>query len=365
MITFTNLLARTRKDNDQVNTRNASIHVIGMQLVNSIASDGSFVGTNASSFAAPDQTVMYSLFAQKEGDYVMYSTDTVGGEADGGQQSAGLLGAINVEPVGARWYRSQVTKNDLDGATVGRTTGGQPLLNYEAVYTSGPQINVPVLNMLSSVNEIIKSDLTATITGPIDPGEPCIPGRPDNDQLVRRCLDGDEHGWEDLVSSYRGLVCHIAARFGASRDDAADILQVVFLDVFSNLSQLKNHGSFRSWLITVTVRQSMRWKQRYGAEVPLDAMEPDAEEISVDAAMPQTVWHGEQASLLHASVAQLPKRNAEMMRLLFFENPPVPYEEVARRLGLARGSIGFIRGRTLAKLRRILIASGYDRRGVL
>ena len=111
-ITFTNLLAQTRKDNDQVNTRNASIHVIGMQLVGSIASDGSFVGTNASSFAAPGQTVTYSLFAQKEGGYVMYSTDTVGGEADGGQQSAGLLGAINVEPPGARWYRSQVTKND-------------------------------------------------------------------------------------------------------------------------------------------------------------------------------------------------------------------------------------------------------------
>ena len=168
-ITFTNLLARTRKDDDQVNTRNASIHVVGMQLVGSIASDGSFVGTNATSFAAPDQTVTYSLFAQKEGGYVMYSTDTVGGEADGGQQSAGLLGAINVEPVGARWYRSQVTKNDMDAATTGRTPGGQPLLNYEATYASGPMIGVPVLNMLSSTNEIIKSDLTATITGPIDP----------------------------------------------------------------------------------------------------------------------------------------------------------------------------------------------------
>jgi len=168
-ITFTNLLAPARKDNDQVNTRNASIHVMGMQLVSTINDDGSFVGTNASSFAAPGATATYKLFAQKEGGYVMYSTDTVGGEGDGGQQSAGLLGAINVEPAGARWYRSQVTKNDLDAATVGRTPGGQPLLNYEATYISGPQAGAPVLNMLSSTNEIIKSDLTAMITGPIDP----------------------------------------------------------------------------------------------------------------------------------------------------------------------------------------------------
>ncbi|HEX7287971.1 MAG TPA: multicopper oxidase domain-containing protein [Candidatus Angelobacter sp.] len=166
-ITFTNLLSPTRKDPDQVNTRNASIHVIGMQLVNNISDDGSFVGVNASSFAAPGQTVKYTLFAQHEGGYVMYSTDTVGGEGDGGQQSAGLFGAINVEPPGARWYRSQVTKNDLDFATTSRTTAGQPIINYEAVYPAGhPQAGQPVLNMLSGT-EIVKSDLTAMITGPL------------------------------------------------------------------------------------------------------------------------------------------------------------------------------------------------------
>jgi manganese oxidase len=167
-ITFTNLLAPTRKDNDQVNTRNASIHVMGMQLVQSINDDGSFVGTNASSFAAPGgPPVTYKLFAQKEGGYVMYSTDTVGGEGDGGQQSAGLFGAINVEPFNSRWYRSQVTKNDMDAATVGSTTAGQPLLDYEKTYASGPFIGQPILNMLSPTNEIIKSDLTAIITGPL------------------------------------------------------------------------------------------------------------------------------------------------------------------------------------------------------
>jgi len=167
-ITFTNLLSPTRKDNDQVATRNASIHVMGMQLVGSIASDGSFVGVNASSFAAPGGTKTYTLFAQHEGGYLMYSTDTIGGEGDGGQQSAGLFGAINVEPPGARWYRSQVTKNELDFATAGHTTDGHPIVDYEAVYpTASPLAGQPVLNMLSSTNEIVKSDLTAVITGPL------------------------------------------------------------------------------------------------------------------------------------------------------------------------------------------------------
>jgi DNA-directed RNA polymerase specialized sigma24 family protein len=38
----------------------------------------------------------------------------------------------------------------------------------------------------------------------------------------------------------------------------------------------------------------------------------------------------------------------------------MPYADVARRLGLATGSIGFIRGRCLEKLRKALMASGID-----
>jgi DNA-directed RNA polymerase specialized sigma24 family protein len=41
------------------------------------------------------------------------------------------------------------------------------------------------------------------------------------------------------------------------------------------------------------------------------------------------------------------------------EQPQVSYAEAARRLGLAEGSIGFIRGRALEKLRRILVDQGF------
>jgi len=48
-----------------------------------------------------------------------------------------------------------------------------------------------------------------------------------------------------------------------------------------------------------------------------------------------------------------------MIRLLFFVEPAVPYREVARRLGLATGSIGFIRGRCLRRLQKTLQQMGF------
>src|SRR6185436_2251445 len=105
-ITFSNLLSPSPLS-DQPATRSAGIHVIGMELVGSLASDGSNVGVNAPSLVAPGGSTIYTLFATREGNNLMYSSAaTTSGEGDGGTLTAGLFGSVNVEPAGAEWYRS-------------------------------------------------------------------------------------------------------------------------------------------------------------------------------------------------------------------------------------------------------------------
>ena len=134
-INFRNLLNPAKPDKDAPSTRTASVHATGMQLVGSIASDGSNVGANTSSLVAPGGTATYTFFAEHEGGYLMYSAAaTTGGEGNGGSISAGLFGAIMVEPAGAEYYRSQVTADDLFFATTATTSDGHPVINYAAVY---------------------------------------------------------------------------------------------------------------------------------------------------------------------------------------------------------------------------------------
>ncbi len=166
-IHFQNLLNPVRVDNQQPATRTASIHVIGMQLVNSILDDGSNVGANASSLVPPGDSITYTLYAEREGGHVLYSAAaTTGGEGNGGSLNSGLFGAINVEPQGAEWYRSQVTEADLRLATTGTTPSGHPIIDYDAVYPVGhPRAGLPIFHMLQG-SQIVHSDLTAIITGP-------------------------------------------------------------------------------------------------------------------------------------------------------------------------------------------------------
>src|SRR5688500_11099788 len=175
-ITFQNLLDPNRADDNQPATRTASVHVVGLQLKNSILDDGSNVGTNQSSLIEPEKVITYTLYAEKEGNHLLYSTAaTTGGEGNGGALPMGLFGAVNVEPRSAEWYRSQITEADLrlaqkrnaDG-TLATTTGGHPILNYDAVYPTGNArpAGTPILKMLDANNNIVHSDLNAIITGP-------------------------------------------------------------------------------------------------------------------------------------------------------------------------------------------------------
>jgi hypothetical protein len=165
-ITFTNLLSPI-PINDQPATRSAGVHVVGMELVDTILSDGSNVGKNPPSLVGPGGSTTYTLTATKEGNNLMYSTAaTTSGEGDGGTLAQGLFGSVNVEPKNAEWYRSQVTAADMKLAQTGTTPGGQPIINYDAVYPLGhPKAGKPILRM-TSADTIVHTDLNAIITGP-------------------------------------------------------------------------------------------------------------------------------------------------------------------------------------------------------
>ena len=176
-VNFTNLLDPDKNNishgDEQPATRRASLRAIGMQLVGSIASDGSFVGANASSLADPGASKVYTFYAEREGPHMLYSAGTTtGGEGDGGSLNAGLFGSINVEAPTAEYYRSQVTAPELVLATTGTTPDGHPKINYNACFPDGgdcslkPPTAKPILKMYNGNKELVHSDLTAIITGP-------------------------------------------------------------------------------------------------------------------------------------------------------------------------------------------------------
>ena len=181
---------------EQIKDRAVAFHAGGLQVVDGINSDGSWVGANTTDgFAAPGGAPKtYKLFAEKEGVFNVTGSGTFGSDGNMGNVSNGLFGQVIVEPAGAKIYRSQVFEEELRlVADVNRngvldagekTPLGQPkITNYDALYPTGAPWStegkggLPILNTMKATAggacgptaktcEIVHSEINAVVAGP-------------------------------------------------------------------------------------------------------------------------------------------------------------------------------------------------------
>jgi RNA polymerase sigma factor (sigma-70 family) len=172
-------------------------------------------------------------------------------------------------------------------------------------------------------------------------------------ELVSACLSGDEQAWSELIDRYNRLIFSIPLRQGLSREAAADVFQAVCLDLVTELPKLRDPQALPAWLIRTTSRKVGKWKRRNDRFVPNDGdlaeSTPDQDELP-----DSLIEHCQQTQALRDGIEGLPERCQAMVRMLFFETPARPYKEVAQALGVATGSIGFMRMKCLDRLRSVL-----------
>jgi len=180
-----------------------------------------------------------------------------------------------------------------------------------------------------------------------------------DEELVEECLRGNDLAWAAVVDKYKNLVYSAPMKYRMSSQDAADIFQEVWLDLYSQLKNLRNPSALGGWLISVASHKCYQWKRRRQRPSEQQSAEFDQEPACRDMLYPEWKERAEREQILLDTIAHLPARCQQMVNLLFYNDPPVAYAEVARRLGLAEGSIGFIRGRCLDKLRVGLEQRGF------
>lgn len=181
-----------------------------------------------------------------------------------------------------------------------------------------------------------------------------------DERLVRECLDGNEDAWTAIVGKYRRLIYSIPVKNGFSPEDASDIFQAVCLQLIKEMPRLREPRALAGWLIRVTTNKCYhhrRREARYVASESEDALTPDEATRAPD--LDNLFDQVEREQVLRDAVSALTKRCKKLVSMLFFESPATPYDEVAKTLGLARGSIGFIRRRCLDRLRRSLESKGF------
>jgi RNA polymerase sigma factor (sigma-70 family) len=184
--------------------------------------------------------------------------------------------------------------------------------------------------------------------------------RREDRELVAACLEGHHQAWEALITRYQRLIYSIPIKARLSSDDSADIFQSVCLKLLENLSSLRDHEKIVSWIITTTTRECWRVSNRQRRDNPSDS-HPDQDDSDRPMEIPdrapladEQLHQLQQQQIVRQSIAALPERCSELIRMLFYEKDELSYADIARRMKIPVSSIGPTRARCLEKLKKIL-----------
>jgi RNA polymerase sigma-70 factor (ECF subfamily) len=160
------------------------------------------------------------------------------------------------------------------------------------------------------------------------------------DQLIERCLAGDQQAWETIVQQNRRRVFNVAYKFVGKHDEAEDLTQDIFLKLFKSLDTFDRRANFQTWLISVSRNLCIDHYRRVRKEretVDRDVDAGDLAPASGDVGPYVLLERSDRRELLrHALDGLAPTlRSAVMLRDIH----ELSYQEIADRLGVPEGTV--------------------------
>ena len=153
-------------------------------------------------------------------------------------------------------------------------------------------------------------------------------------ELIRRSQAGDGQAMEALYYRYKTALFNMAYRYTYDRATAEDLLQEIFIKVFTHIEDVRRTETFTGWIYRIalnTCYSHLRGKKiELQKNVPLADIEgalhaPGESESSNDVRRP-----------LDEAIARLPEKLKEIF--LLHDVQGFKHEEIARMLGLSVGT---------------------------
>jgi RNA polymerase sigma-70 factor (ECF subfamily) len=171
-------------------------------------------------------------------------------------------------------------------------------------------------------------------------------------ELIARGRVGDAVALESLYRRYKSGLFNLAYRYTYDRATAEDLLQEIFLKIFTHLDDVQNIETFTGWVFRIALNTCYSHLRGRRVEiektVPMAAVEGTRHEARVDAE------ENDIRKPLDEAIAGLPARLREIF--LLHDVQGFKHEEIARMLGLSVGTSKSQLFKARLKIREVLKA---------
>lgn len=178
-------------------------------------------------------------------------------------------------------------------------------------------------------------------------------------ELLHAIARGDEPSLARLYDQYRVILFGLLMRILNSREEAEDVLQEVFLQVWKRAGDFdENRGKPFTWLVTLTRSRAIDRIRLLGARQRLAANSASDQPEEASDALKDT-FRSEQKEIVRLALAELPEEQRRTLLLAYFEG--LTQTEIAARLNAPLGTVKTRMRTAMTRLReRLGSQTGYS-----
>lgn len=168
----------------------------------------------------------------------------------------------------------------------------------------------------------------------------------DEAEIIKGIQQGDRKAFQILVNSYQRMVVNTCLGIVHSQEDAEDLAQDVFLEIFRTAENFRGDAKISTWLYRIATNRSLnhiRNKKRKGffhsLEEAFTGGKNRNSEISISRSdQPDHAISDQQRSdMLHRAMDQLPEKQRVAFTLNKYEE--LPYQQIADIMKISLASV--------------------------
>jgi len=180
-------------------------------------------------------------------------------------------------------------------------------------------------------------------------------------ELIVQLQQGDEQAFKKLVDEWQDMVYNTAVSIVQNEDDADDITQDVFIQVYQSVSSFKGESKFSTWLYRIVISKALdhvkkkKRKKRFGFMQSLFGTEGEENIQPEEFNHPGVVMENkERAAELFKAMEQLPDNQRIAFTLHKLEAQK--YQDIAAIMNLSLTAVESLIARAKGNLRKTLNA---------
>ena len=178
-------------------------------------------------------------------------------------------------------------------------------------------------------------------------------------ELIQQLRAGDELAFKSLVTNYQDMVYNTALGIVQNSEDAEDVTQEVFIQVYRSIDQFKGDARLSTWIYRITTTKALdhirsrRRKKRFAFITSLFGPNDELVHEPVDFQHPGVALdRKEQAALLFRMIEQLPEN--QKVAFTLHKTEDLSYQEIAEVMNLSVSAVESLLFRARQNLRKLL-----------